>query len=47
VNQTRPIICVLNDEPKFCRVLSPLLETHGFFVVTFTREEEFVAATDY
>ena len=44
VDQTRPIICVLDDQPKFCRVLARLPETHGFYFVTFKHGKEFVAA---
>ena len=44
MDQTRPIICVLDDQPKFCRVLARLAETHGFYFVTFTHGAEFVAA---
>ena len=44
VNETRPLIAVLDDEPKFCRALARLLKTYGFDVVTFTHGEEFLAA---
>jgi FixJ family two-component response regulator len=44
MDQTCPIICVLDNEPKFCRVLARLLKTHGFYFVTFTHAEESVAA---
>lgn len=42
VNETRPLIAVLDDEPKFCRALARLLKTYGFDVVTFTHGEEFL-----
>lgn len=45
VEQTRPLIAVLDDEPKFCKALARLLKTHGFDVVTFTHGEEFLAAS--
>ena len=44
VNEARPLIAVLDDEPKFCRALARLLKTYGFDVVTFTHGEEFLAA---
>jgi FixJ family two-component response regulator len=44
MDQTRALIAVLDDEPKFCRALARLLKTHGFEVVTFTRGEEFLEA---
>ena len=44
VDQTRPFIAVLDDEPKFCTALARLLKSHDFEVVTFTRGEEFLAA---
>lgn len=44
MDQTRPLIAVLDDEPQFCKALARLLKTHGFDVVTFTRGEEFLAA---
>lgn len=44
MNETRRLIAVLDDEPKFCRALARLLKTYGFEVVTFTRGEEFLAA---
>jgi FixJ family two-component response regulator len=46
MDQTRPLIAVLDDEPQFCKALARLLKTHGFEVVTFTRGEEFLAACD-
>ena len=45
MNQTRLLIAVLDDEPQFCKALARLLKTHGFDVVTFTRGEEFLAAS--
>jgi hypothetical protein len=36
MDQTRPIICVLDDEPQFGKALALLLKTHA--------REEFVAA---
>jgi CheY-like chemotaxis protein len=44
MEQTRPLIAVLDDEPKFCRALARLLHTHGFEVVTFTDGKAFLAA---
>jgi FixJ family two-component response regulator len=44
MDQTRPLITVLDDEPQFCKALARLLKTHGFDVVTFTHGEEFLAA---
>ncbi len=44
MEQTRPLIAVLDDEPQFCKALARLLKTHGFDVLTFTRGEEFLAA---
>jgi len=44
MDQTRPFICVLDDEPQFGKALARLLKTHGFEVVTFTRGEEFLEA---
>ena len=44
MDQTRPLISVLDDEPQFCKALARLLKTHGFEVVTFTRGEEFLEA---
>jgi DNA-binding response OmpR family regulator len=43
-NETRPLIAVLDDEPKFCRALARLLKTHGFDVMTFTLGDELLAA---
>jgi len=39
VDQTRPLIALLDDEPQFCKALVRLLKTHGFTVVTFIRGE--------
>jgi FixJ family two-component response regulator len=44
MDQTRPLIAVLDDEPQFGKALARLLKTHGFEVVTFTRGEEFLEA---
>jgi len=44
VDQTRPLIAVLDDEPQFGKALARLLKTHGFEVVTFTRGEDLLAA---
>jgi FixJ family two-component response regulator len=44
MEQTRPLIAVLDDEPQFCKALARLLKTHGFEVVTFARGEEFLEA---
>jgi FixJ family two-component response regulator len=42
--QTRPVIAVLDDEPKMCKALSRLLATRGFEVVTFGLGEELLAS---
>jgi DNA-binding response OmpR family regulator len=44
MNEARPLIAVLDDEPQFCKALGRLLKSHGFEVVTFTIGEEFLAA---
>jgi DNA-binding response OmpR family regulator len=44
MDQPRPLIVVLDDEPQFCKALARLLKTHGFNVVTFTHGEEFLTA---
>ena len=44
MDQTRPLIAVLDDEPQFGKALARLLKTHGFEVVTFTRGVEFLEA---
>jgi FixJ family two-component response regulator len=44
MDQTWPLIAVLDDEPNFCKALARLLKTHGFEVLTFTRGEEFLEA---
>jgi FixJ family two-component response regulator len=44
MRETRPLIAVVDDEPKFCSALARLLKTHGFDVVTFTRGDDFLAA---
>jgi len=44
MNEIRPLVSVLDDEPQFCKALSRLLTTHGFEVVTFTHVEKFLEA---
>ena len=44
MKDTRPLIAVLDDEPRFCRALARLVKTYGFDVVTFTEGNEFLAA---
>jgi FixJ family two-component response regulator len=44
MNSTRPLIAVLDDEPRFCGALARLIKTYGFDVVTFTEGNEFLAA---
>jgi len=44
MNQTRPLIAVLDDEPQMCKALGRLLKTQGFDVVTFALGEELLAA---
>ena len=44
MDQTRPLIAVLDDEPQFCRALARLLKTHGFEVMTFACGEALLAA---
>jgi FixJ family two-component response regulator len=44
MDETWPLIAVVDDEPKFCSALARLLKTHGFDVVTFTRGDDFLAA---
>ena len=44
MDQTQPLIAVLDDEPQFCKALARLFKTHGFEVVTFARGEEFLEA---
>ena len=44
MDQNRPFIAVLDDEPQFGKALARLLQSHGFEVVTFTRGEEFLEA---
>jgi FixJ family two-component response regulator len=46
MDDTRPLIAVLDDELQYCRALARLLKTHGLDVVTFTRGEEFLAACE-
>jgi FixJ family two-component response regulator len=44
MDQFRPLIAVLDDEPQFCKALARLLKTHGFEVLTFAHGEEFLEA---
>jgi len=44
MNEIRPLIAVVDDEPQFCRALARLLKTHGLDVETFTHGDEFLAA---
>ena len=44
MDQTRPLIAVLDDEPQFCRALARLLKTHGFEVMTFAYGKDLLAA---
>jgi len=44
MNQTRPLIAVLDDEPQMCKALSRLLKTYGFEVETFALGAELLAA---
>jgi FixJ family two-component response regulator len=44
MQQFRPLIALLENEPQFLTALARFLTTHGFDVVTFTRGEEFLAA---
>jgi len=44
VNQTRPSIAVLDDEPQMCKALYRLLKTHGFDAITYAAGEELLAA---
>jgi len=46
VNENRPLIAVVDDEPKFCKALARLLKTHGFDTVTFAHGEELLAACE-
>jgi CheY-like chemotaxis protein len=46
MDKSRPLVAVLDDEPRFCMALARLLKTHGFDVVTFTRGAEFLAACE-
>jgi FixJ family two-component response regulator len=46
MDQTRPLINVLDDELQFCKALARLLKTHGFEVVTYTHGEEFLTACE-
>jgi DNA-binding response OmpR family regulator len=46
MDERRPLIAVLDDEPQFCKALARLLKTHGLDVVTFTRGDTFLAACE-
>jgi FixJ family two-component response regulator len=46
MDQIRPLIAVLDDEPQFSKALARLLKTHGFEVVTFTQGEKFLKACE-
>jgi len=46
MDQIRPLIAVLDDEPQFGKALARLLKTHGFEVVTFTQGEKFLEACE-
>ena len=46
MDQIRPLIAVLDDEPQFSKALARLLQTHGFEVVTFTQGEKFLEACE-
>lgn len=43
MSETKPMIGVLDDEPKMCIALRRLLKTHNFRVVTFVPVPEFLA----
>lgn len=42
MNAYRPLIAVLDDEPRYCRALARLLKCHGFEVATFDQGEMFL-----
>jgi len=42
MDQTRPLIAVLDDETQFCKALARLLKSYNFEVVTYTHGEEFL-----
>jgi FixJ family two-component response regulator len=44
MDESRPLIAVLDDEPQFCRALARLLKTYGLDVATFTNGDAFLAA---
>jgi FixJ family two-component response regulator len=44
MNEIRPLVSVLDDEPQFGKALARLLKTHGFEVQTFTHVEKFLEA---
>ena len=46
MNELRPLIAVLDDEPQFCRALARLLKSHGFEVVTYTLGANFILGCD-
>jgi len=43
MENSRPLIAVLDDERQLCKALARLLKTHGLNVVTYTRGEAFLA----
>jgi FixJ family two-component response regulator len=45
MDQRRPLIAVVDDEPQCCRALARLLRTYGFDIVTFTEGLKFLAAS--
>ena len=44
MNQTPPVIAVLDDEPLMRKALKRLLNTHGFRVEAYERGKDFLAA---
>ena len=44
MNQTPPVVAVLDDEPQMRKALRRLLSTHGFRVDTYERGNDFLAA---
>jgi FixJ family two-component response regulator len=48
VNEDRPLIAVVDDEPRFCKALARLLKTYGLGVVTFhARSQIFYTAANF
>ncbi|HAM39453.1 MAG TPA: DNA-binding response regulator [Elusimicrobia bacterium] len=43
MNNTKPLIYVVDDNVSICRALTLLLKSHGFKVETFTRASDFLA----